>query len=53
MNEIIVEGLVEEDLRLLKVVVESYPITLENFELIQKLKTLNDKLTQVLDYLND
>ena len=53
MNEIIIEGLSEEDIALLKEIVGSYNITVSNFNRVEKIRELNDKLTQILTYLND
>lgn len=53
MNELIIEGLTEEDLRLLKVIVSSYPLTVEDYNKVQQVKELDDKLTYILKYFND
>lgn len=53
MKEVIIEGLTEEDIALLKDIVGSYNITISNFERVEKIKELDNKLTQILSYLND
>lgn len=53
MNEVIIEGLTEEDIVLLKDIVSTYQITISNFERVGKIKELDNKLTQILSYLND
>jgi hypothetical protein len=53
MEELIVEGLVEEDIRLLKEIVGSYKLSVEDYNKVIRIKELNDKLTQILNYFND
>lgn len=53
MKEVIIEGLTEEDIALLKDIVSTYHITVSNFERVEKIKELDNKLTQILSYLND
>ena len=53
MNEIIIEGLVEEDLKLLKEVVGSYPLTVNDFNKVQRVKELDDKLAYILKYFEE
>lgn len=53
MNEVIIEGLTEEDIVLLKDIVSTYNINISNFQYVKKVKELDDKLTQILSYLND
>jgi len=53
MEELIVEGLVEEDIRLLKEIVGSYKLSVEDYNKVIRVKELNDKLEQILNYFND
>lgn len=53
MNEIIIEGLTEEDIKLIYSIVSKYPITVDDFNNVIKIKELNDKLSQILTYFND
>jgi hypothetical protein len=53
MNELIIEGLVEEDIKLLKEIVGSYKFSIDNYNDALRIKNLNDKLTQILNYFND
>ena len=53
MNEIIVEGLDQEDFILLKKIVESYKTSINDEVTFKDLINIHDKLSQVLAYLND
>lgn len=53
MNEVIVEGLNEEDFVLLKKIVESYKSSINDEISFGDLLTIYNKLSQVLSYLND
>lgn len=53
MKEVIIEGLTEEDLALLKDIVSSYNVTVSDFSKVERIKELDDKLTQILTYLNE
>jgi len=53
MNEIIIEGLEEGDLRLLKDIVGSYPLTVNDFSKVQQVKELDDKLKYILKYFEE
>jgi hypothetical protein len=53
MNELIIEGLIEEDIKLLKEIVESYKLSVKDYNKVIRVKELNDKLTQILNYFND
>ena len=53
MNEIIIEGLTEEDIKLIHTIVCKHPITVEDFNSVIRIKELNDKLSQILTYFND
>jgi predicted ATPase with chaperone activity len=53
MNELIIEGLIEEDIKLLKEIVESYKLSVKDYNKVIRVKELNDKLIQILNYFND
>jgi predicted ATPase with chaperone activity len=53
MNELIIEGLIEEDIKLLKEIVESYKLSVKDYNKVIRVKELNDKLEQILNYFND
>jgi len=53
MNEIIIEGFVEEDLQLLKDIVSSYPLTVCDYDKVIRVKELDDKLTYILKYFSE
>ena len=53
MNEIIVEGLNEEDFILLNKIVETYKTSINDEISFDDLLNIRNKLSQVLSYLND
>ena len=53
MNELIIEGLIEEDIKLLKEIVESYKLSVKDYNKVIRVKELNDRLIQILNYFND
>ena len=53
MNELIIEGLIEEGIKLLKEIVESSKLSVKDYNKVIRVKELNDKLEQILNYFND
>jgi pantothenate kinase len=53
MQEIIVEGLDEQDFVLLKKIVETYKVSLNEEISFSEIEHIHNKLSQVLDYLQD
>lgn len=53
MKEVIIEGLTEQDLALLKDIVGSYNVTVSDFNRVEQIRDLDNKLAQILNYLND
>lgn len=53
MNEIIIEGLTEEDIKLISSIVNTYPVTVDNYNNVLRVKELSDKLSQILTYFNE
>jgi predicted transcriptional regulator len=53
MDEVIVEGLTEDDIILLKSIVESHKMTVTDLAYVVHVRGLYDKLTQILAYIKE
>jgi hypothetical protein len=53
INEVIVEGLTPEDFILISEIIEKYPLNIVNFNEINNINSLYQKISQIISYISE